>query len=776
MDSADLYTHLSKAPEQFRSHFRGPVQTRPACRCYPSMHAHTNSLIHESSPYLLQHAHNPVNWYPWGEEALQKAREEDKLVLVSIGYSSCHWCHVMERESFEDEEVARIMNEHYVCIKVDREERPDIDQVYMNAVQLMTGQGGWPLNCFTLPDQRPVYGGTYFRKEDWKSLLRNLDAFFRQKREEAEQYAAKLTAGIRQSEQPKLLQDTRPFTPGDVKDIYLPWKQYFDFREGGHAREPKFPLPNNFLFLLRYAYHFNDADARQIVRLTLDKMSRGGIFDQLGGGFARYSVDAQWHVPHFEKMLYDNGQLVSLYSEAYRYFGGEDPVGGDLYRETVYHTLDFIAREMTSPEGGFYSALDADSEGVEGKFYCWTAAELEKAWAVEPPASTGAGSPPADAKYFPTRGESSSGNEVDPPTGGVESLADDDSAVPDASAPAGGAPAIDEKAVFLYYFDITRGGNWEGTNILRRLHTDAEVAGKFGLTVKELGRIISEGKQRLLSVREKRVRPGLDDKILAAWNGLMLKGCVDAYRAFGAPRFLEIAVSNAVFLTGRMSDGKGGIYRSYKNGRASIPGFLDDYAFTADALIALYEATFDEKWLGEARGLAEYAIRNFYDPGTGMFFYTSSESQALIDRKYEIMDNVLPSSNSVMAHVLYKLGLLYDEPRYRDISVQMLRNVLGSMKSYGSAYSNWAILLQNEVSGVFEVAVTGPEAIEKARELDRWYLPGAIFLGGEKGTLPLLEGKSGSSTRIYVCRNKTCQLPVSDPAEAIALMRQEPAR
>ncbi len=670
----------------------------------------TNPLINESSPYLLQHAHNPVNWYPWGQAALEKAKKEDKLILISIGYSSCHWCHVMERESFEDEEIARIMNERYVCIKVDREERPDIDQIYMNAVQLMTGQGGWPLNCFTLPDQRPVYGGTYFPPEDWKSILVNLDEFFRKKRSEAEAYADKLTAGIRQSEQVQRIAFGKEFSAADLQEIYREWLSYFDFKEGGHNRAPKFPLPNNFLFLLRYAHFSGESQAREIVLLTLDKMCRGGIYDQLGGGFSRYSVDAAWHVPHFEKMLYDNAQLVSLYSEGFSW------TGSSLYRDTVYQTLEFIEREMTSPEGGFYSALDADSEGVEGKFYCWTRDEIAQAGL----------------------------DQLDHP---------------------------EAEAVFCAYYNIAPEGNWEGTNVLRRLYTDQEVARRFNLQPGELQRIVSAGRDRLLQLREQRVRPGLDDKILASWNGMMLKGYLDAYRAFGKDLFLERALKNAAFIKRNLLQGNDRLYRNYKGGKTSIPGFLDDYAFVADAFIALYQATFDEQWLLRARALAERALQDFYNPENGMFFYTSAESETLIDRKYELMDNVIPSSNSTMAHVLQQLGLLFDEKRYLDISRQMLRNVMKPMKGYGSAYSNWAILLLNEVSGVFEVAITGPESLLRRKEIDSAYIPNKLMLGGETGNLPLLEGKFTGETMIYVCRDKTCQLPVREASEALKQMR-----
>lgn len=444
------------------------------------MQTHTNSLIHETSPYLLQHAHNPVNWYPWGAEALQKAKDENKLILVSVGYSACHWCHVMEHESFEDEQVASIMNEHFVCIKVDREERPDIDQVYMNAVQLMTGGGGWPLNCFCLPDQRPFYGGTYFRKQDWMRLLNDLQAFFVNKPKEAEEYADRLHKGIKQSDVVGFVAEQKEYSVNTLKEIVDPWTRYFDYSDGGYNRAPKFPLPNNFQFLLRYARLAKDQASNVITRLTLDKMAYGGIYDQLGGGFARYSVDSVWLVPHFEKMLYDNGQLVSLYAEAYQYSGSL------LYKNVVAETLEFIRRELTSPEGGFYSALDADSEGVEGKFYCWTRDELK----------------------------------------GILS---------------------DDEEIFSTYYNVTEEGNWEETNILHRKEDDKVIANAHGLSEDELTVIIDRCKAKLMKVREHRVRPGLDDKILTSWNGIMLKGYIDAYRVFRVDEYLQTALTNASF-------------------------------------------------------------------------------------------------------------------------------------------------------------------------------------------------------------------------------------
>ncbi len=674
----------------------------------------SNKLIHETSPYLLQHAQNPVEWYPWGQEALSKAQSENKLILVSIGYSACHWCHVMEHESFEDQEVAGIMNTYFVCIKIDREERPDIDQIYMNAVQLMTGSGGWPLNCFCLPDQRPIYGGTYFRKTDWMNLLLNLADFWDKKPNEAEEYAVKLTEGIRQSEQFNFIAGQTEYTKKDLLAIFEPWKRLFDMSEGGYNRAPKFPLPNNWQFMLRYAHLMKDDAAHISARLTLQKMAFGGIYDHIGGGFARYSVDGYWHVPHFEKMLYDNAQLVSLYAEAYQY------TPDDIYKEVVFETLDFIKREMTSPKGGFYSALDADSEGVEGRFYTFTKKELH-------------------------------------------------------------AILGEDEAIFSIYYNVTEKGNWEEecTNIFFKTLEDSELASKLSLPVTELRQKMTLAKQKVFNYRAKRVRPGLDNKILASWNGMMLKAYTDAYRVFAEPQFLDIAISNANFILNNLSRNYK-LIRVYKNFgneivRAPSPNgegwgedaFLDDYAFVIDGLIGLYEAAFDEKWLHHAKQFADYALTDFYDEVTGLFYYTSRIGEQLIARKQEVTDNVIPSSNSVMAHNLFKLGHLFDDSRYVNISSQQLRNIHPHIKRYGSGYSNWASLLLNHVFGIFEIAITGPETEAKRAELEKNYIPNKIILGGTPGTLPLLQDKEGRETKIFVCQNSTCSLPVTNVEDAI---------
>lgn len=670
------------------------------------MQKHTNSLIHETSPYLLQHAHNPVNWYPWGTEALQKAKDENKLILVSVGYSACHWCHVMEHESFEDEQVASIMNEHFVCIKVDREERPDIDQVYMNAVQLMTGGGGWPLNCFCLPDQRPFYGGTYFRKQDWMRLLNDLQAFFVNKPKEAEEYADRLHAGIKQSDVVGFVAEQKEYSVNTLKEIVDPWTRYFDYSDGGYNRAPKFPLPNNFQFLLRYAHLAKDQASNVITRLTLDKMAYGGIYDQLGGGFARYSVDSVWLVPHFEKMLYDNGQLVSLYAEAFQY------CGSPLYKNIVEETLEFVKRELTSPEGGFYSALDADSEGVEGKFYCWTKDELK----------------------------------------GILS---------------------DDEEIFSIYYNVTEEGNWEETNILHRKEDDKVVADALGMHESELLAIIERCKVRLMKVRENRVRPGLDDKILTSWNGIMLKGYIDAYRVFRDDEYLQIALTNASFLLKNLKQPDGSWKRNYKNGKATINAFLDDYALVAEAFVELYQATFDEQWLKEAKTITDYCIEHFFDQESGMFYYTSNTDEQLITRKFELMDSVIPSSNSVMARVLLKLGTYFQEEKYLELSSQMLTNISDHIKKYASSYSNWALLMLENVFPFYEVAISGNDWAAKLRELDQYFIPNKLVLGGENGTLPLLEGKLAAETKLYVCVNRTCQLPVTEVVEAVGQMKDD---
>jgi uncharacterized protein YyaL (SSP411 family) len=665
-----------------------------------------NKLANSTSPYLLQHANNPVNWYPWGAEALQKAKDENKLILVSIGYSACHWCHVMEHESFEDEAVAAVMNEYFVCIKVDREERPDVDQIYMSAIQLMSGRGGWPLNCICLPDQRPIYGGTYFPKKDWTSLLFNLADFYKTKPEEAEDYAVRLTDGIKQYESVAFVTEQPEYTKDDLKVIIATWRRYIDPVEGGFGGAPKFPMPNNSLFLMRYAYLMKDKGLAENVKLTLKKMAYGGIYDHIGGGFARYAVDGVWHVPHFEKMLYDNAQLVSLYAEAYTW--NPDP----LYKTITDETITFINRELTSPENGFYSALDADSEGKEGKFYIFTKTEIE------------------------------------------EILGDD-------------------ADLFNIYYHVTEGGNWEeeASNVFFRREEDAELAEKLSLPLEELIAGINASRQKVLEARSKRVRPGLDNKILASWNGLMLKGLCDAYRAFNKPEYLDMALKNAGFITNNLISGAK-VRRVYKSAISKGEGwgeasFLDDYANIIDGFIALYEVTFNEVWLIEAQKLADYTLAHYYNEEGGVFFYTADNDEQLIARKSEIMDGVIPASNSVMARNLKKLGLFFDNEGYAEVSAQLLRNIVPHLAKYSTAYSNWTMLLLEEVFGTYEVAITGNNAETMRNEIEQNYIPNKIILGGTDGSLPLLQEKFGNDTRIFVCRDKTCGLPAYNITDAL---------
>jgi uncharacterized protein YyaL (SSP411 family) len=662
-----------------------------------------NRLAQATSPYLLQHANNPVHWYPWGTEALQKARNGNKLIIVSIGYSACHWCHVMEHESFEDEQVAALMNEHFVCIKVDREERPDVDQIYMSAVQLMTNRGGWPLNCICLPDQRPIYGGTYYPKHDWMNILMSLADFYNNKPDEAVDYAVRLTEGVQQFESVDLVTEQPEYAPGDLHTIVKNWRKHLDATEGGTGRAPKFPMPSNWLFLMRYAYLFKDEGMAKLAKLTLHKMAFGGIYDHVGGGFARYSVDGRWHVPHFEKMLYDNAQLVGLYAEAYVW--NPEP----LYKNVVAETIAFVQRELTASNGGFYAALDADSEGVEGKFYTFTKAEVE-------------------------------------------------------------AILGDDADVFCIYYNITEDGNWEEehTNVFFRKEEDVTLAGQLGMPVEELQSAIQSAKAKVFEARSKRIRPGLDNKILASWNGLMLKGLAEAYRAFNEQSYLDLALNDAAFISQNLINSNHRLSRIYKAGGTDQSiAFLDDYANVIDGLIALYEVTFNIQWLDLAAKLSDNAITYFYDETEGMFFYTAADDEQLIARKTEIMDGVISSSNSVMARNLKKLSLLLGNAQYEAIAAQLLRNVMPYMAKYGSSYANWALLLLEEIEGIYEVAVTGSGADALRREVEQTYVPNKIMLGGNQENLPLLQNRVSEQSRIFICKDKTCGLPAYTVQEAL---------
>jgi uncharacterized protein YyaL (SSP411 family) len=650
-----------------------------------------NRLHKETSPYLLQHAQNPVDWFAWGEEALEKAKTENKPILVSIGYSACHWCHVMEHECFEKEEVAEVMNRHFVNIKIDREERPDIDAIYMDAVQAMGVQGGWPLNVFLMPDGKPFYGGMYFPKENWVQLLKSVNNGFVNHQDELQKSAEGFTENMlfKESDKYGLIFENQVFTQEDLDKMYQKLAHTFDEDWGGFERSPKFPMPSIWQFLMRYGYLKQDEKAINHLKLTLNKMAIGGIYDQLSGGFARYSVDGEWFCPHFEKMLYDNGQLVSLYSEAYTFTGEQ------LYKEIVYETIGWLKREMTSPEGGFYSALDADSEGVEGKFYVWTKLEID-------------------------------------------------------------AVLEEESEEFCKIYQVTKQGNWEhGVNILWK---------NQAILNSNQHRNI----QKLLTKRAERIRPSLDDKILCSWNGLMLKGLVDAYRAFGEQDFLDLALQNAHFIKHNfLKDSV--LSHSYKNGETKIQGFLEDYATVIEAYLNLYQATFDENWLHLAEKLSLYVCQNFWDEDDQLFFFTDKNAENLIVRKKEIFDNVIPASNSMMARNLYTLGLILDREDFTELSKLMLAKMKDLLTKNVDYLTNWACLATQMVSPTAEIALVGKGVLQFRKEIDSRYYPNKILTGTEKESqLPLLENRTSKldETLIFVCYNKACRLPVKTVGEA----------
>ena len=674
-------------------------------------HKYTNDLIKETSPYLLQHAHNPVNWHAWNEETLALAKKENKLILVSVGYAACHWCHVMEHESFENEETAKIMNDNYICIKVDREERPDVDQVYMNAVQLITGRGGWPLNCIAMPDGRPIWGGTYFPKKSWDGYLKQISKMYADEPQKLEEQANKLTEGVKYSGLVSYNLDKPVFTKEGLKQVVVNWEEHMDLKMGGRNGSPKFPIPNNFQFLLRYATQAKDKKTMDYVNLSLTKMAFGGINDQVGGGFARYSVDDRWHVPHFEKMLYDNGQLVSLYANAYV------ATKNELYKETVYETTQFIERELMNEVGAFYSSLDADSDNEngeleEGAFYVWKKEKLKTL-------------------------------------------------------------LKDDFDLFAAYYNVNANGLWEHGNYnLIRTRSKEEFCSEHKINVAALTQKDKKWKALLLKERAKRVRPRLDDKTLTSWNALMLKGYINAYTAFGDKHFLDIALKNAHFIENMQRKDDGGLYRNYKNGKSNIDAYLEDYATVADAFISLYEVTLDEKWLQIAKQLTDYSFDHFFDDKSRMFFFTSNKQEGLIARKMDTDDNVIPSSNSITALNLFKLGHYYSNGSYLATAQAMLNNVKNEKMSYGAGASNWFILYSNFIGNFYEVAIVGKDALKKVKAINQTYLPNKLIAGSlEESNLPLLQHRYfKDDTTIFICVDGACQMPTNDTQKALGLM------
>ena len=665
-----------------------------------------NRLIHESSPYLLQHAHNPVEWFAWTDEALQKAKNEDLPILVSIGYSACHWCHVMERESFENEQIADLMNQNFVCIKIDREERPDLDQIFMDSIQAMGLNGGWPLHVFLTPQGKPFYGGTYFPPQNWVYLIEQIQVAFKQNRQKLEDSAQKFVEVLNQSEAEKfgIKNQKGKFDNTNLELIFKNLARHFDRTLGGTTQAPKFPMPCIYEFLLRYYHQTHNPDALRHADLTLERMARGGIYDQIGGGFARYSTDALWFAPHFEKMLYDNAQLISLYAKAYML------TKNPFYEQIVHESIGFVERELLSPENGFYAALDADSEGKEGKFYVWNYQELSEIL----------------------------GEDLD---------------------------------LFCHYYGIKKEGNWEdGQNILyvKNLY----VAQNQGISQTDLDKKIQDWKKILLEKRSHRPRPQLDDKILCSWNALMLKALTDAYNAFGEEKYLVLAKKNADFLLENLYQ-NGQLYRSYKHGKARFLAFLEDYALLIEALTLLYEACFAEKYLMFAEKLADYTILHFFDESENFFFYTDKNAEKLISRKKELFDNVIPASNSVMAHALWRLGKILDRTDLETLSQTMLAQMESLLLKESRYLANWAVLYVNFLTNTSEVVLTGKNYVEFGKQIRKNYLPNKVLVGSDaqKSELALLENRLGKpQSLIYVCQNKTCQLPVQEVEKALAML------
>ena len=656
----------------------------------------SNSLINESSPYLLQHAHNPIQWVPWSEDAFEQAKRQNKLVLISIGYSACHWCHVMAHECFEDQEVADLMNAHFINIKVDREERPDVDQVYMSAVQLMTQRGGWPLNCITLPDGRPIYGGTYFPKEQWIHILKSLVSTFQNDLEKVEEYAAKLHEGLSLNELIAIPQVESNLQSEKLLELVARWNKQFDWIEGGMSRAPKFPMPNNYAYLLAHSRFFKDEKLQEYVRLTLDKMAFGGIYDQIGGGFTRYSVDMIWKVPHFEKMLYDNAQLMELYALAFDAFQEES------YKQIVLEIFSWLQREMKDDSGAYYSALDADSEGEEGKYYCWNEHELKSLLITDYP-------------------------------------------------------------LFADYYAVSSRGFWEDEKyILLKTHSDAECAKKWKINVQDLQNKVSEWKTMLLAERQKRIAPGLDHKCLTSWNAQLINGMCQAFNALHQEEFLIEARKIGKWILSSQLQSNGTLFHVNTNGVPSIHGFLEDYAHAIDGFIHLYQRTGELTWLEHAKNWALLVENDFMHPESKMCYFTSNDTE-LVVRKMEIHDNVIPSSNSVMARNFFRLGAYFREERWTENERQMLANMYDGMETYGSGYSNWAKLLLDMNQGLIEVHLLNVQS----NEVITW--PENCLISYHK-EIPM---STSYSTGIFVCAKGTCYPGLSTLNAAKQLIEEE---
>jgi uncharacterized protein YyaL (SSP411 family) len=669
----------------------------------------TNRLAHETSPYLLQHAHNPVDWYPWGREALDRARQEDRPILLSIGYAACHWCHVMERESFEDPDTAALMNEHFIPIKVDREERPDLDGIYTDAVQAMSGHGGWPMTVFLTPEGEPFFAGTYFPPEDrgglpaFRTVLRAIAEAWRDRREDARRQAGRVLDAVRRSGALRASAD--PLSEDILRQAFSQLESSLDREWGGFGAAPKFPQPMTVEFVLR-CHLRGYPGAVEIASLTLDRMAAGGMYDHVGGGFHRYSVDARWHVPHFEKMLYDNAQLARLYTRAFQI------TARPRYREVATQTFDYLLREMRDPAGGFHSSQDADSEGVEGKFFGWSHQDLVEV--------------------------------------GGEAVA--------------------------AYFGAVPAGNWEGVNVLWTPLPMHLVAAEFGLRDDELGRRVETARQQLFELREGRVRPATDDKVLAAWNGLAISALAEGGRVLGVPGYVAAARAAAEFVLDELRDGNGRLLRSWRQGKAGGPGYLDDHALMAEACLTLYETTFDVRFFREARALCDAILTLFRDDDGG-FFQTGSDAEPLIVRPKELFDNAVPSGNSVAAEVLQRMALFTGDSEYERAGSSGLRLVRDLMARAPGGFGHALGALDLYVSSAREVAVIGdPDGPDTRRLVEQvWgrFMPNRVLATAApddrsaSDAIPLLSGRTTVNGRAaaYVCERFVCQRPVTDPEE-----------
>jgi len=676
----------------------------------------SNRLEKETSPYLLQHANNPVDWFPWGDEALQKAKKENKPILISIGYAACHWCHVMEKESFENGEIASIMNENFVNIKIDREERPDLDHIYMDAVQTMTGNGGWPLNVFLTPEKKPFFGGTYFpprrafNRSSWPEVLVAVSNAFREKRDEIENQAESLTAHLVQSNsfghQPSGVGND--VSKEKIDELFQNLMKSADREWGGFGRAPKFPQTFSIQFLLRYYHVTKNEDALAHACLSLDKMIEGGIYDQLGGGFARYSTDTEWLVPHFEKMLYDNALLITVLAEAYQVTKKE------RYREVIAETIGFIKREMMHPLGGFYSALDADSESKEGKFYVWKFDEVKE--------------------------------------------------------------RVANAEIFCEFFDITQEGNWEGENILRVKTQLGDFANVKKISIDELKIIIQNGRSVLFSERDKRVRPALDDKIILGWNALMNIALSKAFAATGRDEYRDLSVANMEFLITQFnSKSRHQFHHTWKDDEAKNFAFLDDYAFLIQALLSLQETTGNLDWIFKAKDITEYVIKNFSEDETDFFFFTDSRQKDVIFRKKEVYDGATPSGNATMANNIYRLSVLLNIPEWKIRTEKMINSLNNTIVQHPTSFGVWAMLLAEIVDGTEEVVIIGKEPSKLAKQVLEEYIPHKIFLVSKTGKeqLPLLTGKTPiEKTLIYLCHEYSCLKPVTEVNQLLALINE----